>query len=215
MDHCLRSRDYINLIVASKASQAQWLTIDEAQAHCRRGMSAWNWAGNEINHQPDVVLACAGDVPTNEIIAAAAILRERLPDLSVRLVNVMDLLTIMSPEDHPHGFPEAAFVQLFTPDKPVIFAFHGYPMLIHELLHHRTNPMRFHVRGYMEEGRTTTPFDMLVLNNMSRYQLVLAALDRVGKRIGSEALTLWCHAKLVEHAAYIRRHGEDMPKVRS
>ncbi len=215
MDHCLQSRDYINLIVASKAKQAQWLSIDEARAHCSRGMSVWTWAGNEINQQPDVVLACAGDVPTNEITAAAAILRERLPALSVRVVNVMDLLTIMSPEDHPHGFPEAAFIQLFTPDKPVIFAFHGYPMLIHELLHHRTNPTRFHVRGYLEEGRTTTPFDMLVLNNMSRYQLVLSALDRVEKRNGSEEVRSWCRDKLTEHAAYIRRCGQDMPEVRS
>jgi xylulose-5-phosphate/fructose-6-phosphate phosphoketolase len=214
MDHCLRSRDYINLVVASKASQTQWLSIDEARAHCSRGMSVWNWAGNEINHQPDVVLACAGDVPTNEVIAAATILRERLHDLSVRVVNVMDLLTIMSPEDHPHGFPEAAFVQLFTPNKPVIFAFHGYPALIHELLHHRTNPTRFHVRGYMEEGRTTTPFDMLVLNNMSRYQLVLSALDRVGKRIGTDDLRRWCQEKLTAHAGYIRRNGQDMPELR-
>ncbi|GAB4033805.1 hypothetical protein GCM10028774_18110 [Spirosoma jeollabukense] len=155
--HCLRSRDYINLIVASKASQAQWLSIEEASEHCRRGMSIWAWAGNPGHEQPDVVLAAAGDVPTNETIAAAAILHQHLPSLRVREVNVVDLSTIMPPEDHPHGFPEAAFVQLFTLDWPVIFTFHGYPTLIHELLHHRTNPTRFHVRGYVEEGRTTTP----------------------------------------------------------
>ncbi|WP_338874640.1 phosphoketolase family protein [Spirosoma sp. SC4-14] len=214
-DHCLRSRDYINLIVASKASQKQWLTIDEAKAHCSRGMSVWQWASHELGNEPDVVMACAGDVPTNETVAAAAILKEHMPNLSVRVVNVLDLLTIMSPEDHPHGFRESAFDQLFTPNKPVIFAFHGYPTLIHELLHHRTNPNRFHVRGYMEEGRTTTPFDMLVLNNMSRYQLVLSALDRIEKQPGIQALTLWCQNKLHEHGVYIRQNGLDMPEVRS
>ncbi|QMW01016.1 phosphoketolase family protein [Spirosoma foliorum] len=214
-DHCLRSRDYINLIVASKACQAQWLSIDAARDHCSRGLSVWDWAGNAGDQQPDVVLACAGDVPTNETIAAAAILKERLPDLRVRVLNIVDLLTIMSPEDHPHGFPEAAFSQLFTTDRPVIFAFHGYPMLIHELLHHRTNPNRFHVRGYMEEGRTTTPFDMLVLNNMSRYQLVMAALQHTNNLPGTQALVQWCQDKLTQHAAYIRREGLDMPEVRS
>ncbi|WP_245859901.1 phosphoketolase family protein [Spirosoma aerolatum] len=214
-DHCLRSRDYINLIVASKARQAQWLTIDEARAHCSRGMSDWEWAGNATGHQPDVVLACAGDVPTNETVAAAAILTEHLPELRVRVVNVVDLLTMQSPDRHPHGFPEAAFVQLFTESRPVVFAFHGYPTLIHELLHHRTNPTRFHVRGYMEEGRTTTPFDMLVLNNMSRYQLVLAALEHLSKRTDTQKLTDWCYQKLDQHKAYIRREGVDMPEVRS
>lgn len=213
--HCLRSRDYINLIVASKACQAQWLSIEEASEHCRRGMSIWVWAGNAGSEQPDVVLACAGDVPTNEVVAAAAILNEHLPTLRVRVVNVVDLLTIMSPEDHPHGFPEAAFIHLFTADRPVIFAFHGYPTLIHELLHHRTNSNRFHVRGYMEEGRTTTPFDMLVLNNMSRYQLVLASLKHIDKRPGIQVLTQWCQNKLTEHEAYIRQEGQDMPEVRS
>ncbi|MCY7350899.1 MAG: phosphoketolase family protein, partial [Cytophagaceae bacterium] len=230
MDHCLRSRDYVNLIVASKASQVQWLCIDAAREHCQRGISIWDWAGtapadrpmrgNETGHhrstdQPDVVLAAAGDVPTNETVAAAAILKEHLPNLSVRVVNVVDLLTMMAPDNHPHGLAEAVFVDLFTTEKPVIFAFHGYPTLIHELLHHRTNPTRFHVRGYLEEGRTTTPFDMLVLNNMSRYQLVLSALERVGDRPGVQALTSWCRSKLTEHAAYIRANGEDMPDVRS
>ncbi|GAB4020201.1 phosphoketolase family protein [Spirosoma koreense] len=213
-DHCLRSRDYINLIVANKACQPQWLSIEEARAHCRRGMSVWDWAGNAGHEQPDVVLACAGDVPTHEIIAAASILKSHLPSLRVRVVNIVDLLALMSPEDHAHGFPEAAFMALFTTDRPVVFAFHGYPMLIHELLHHRTNPSRFHVRGYMEEGCTTTPFDMLVLNNMSRYQLVLATLAHILKRPGTGALTQWCQNKLDEHRAYIRREGQDMPEVR-
>jgi len=212
-DHCLRSRDYINLIVASKASQAQWLSIEAAREHCSRGISTWAWAGNAMNHPPDVILAAAGDVPTNEVVAAAAILNEHLPNLRVRVVNVVDLLTIMSPEDHPHGLTESAFVELFTAEKPVIFAFHGYPALIHELLHHRTAPLRFHVRGYMEEGRTTTPFDMLVLNNMSRYQLILAALERLDDQPGVTALTYWCHGRLSEHAAYIRANGQDMPAV--
>ena len=213
MDHCLRSRDYVNLIVASKADQAQWLTADEAVDHCRRGISAWDWAGNYTDQHPDVVLAAAGDVPTNEIVAAAAILKQHLPDLRVRVVNVVDLLVMPSPDNHPHGAPDDLFVSLFTDAKPVIFAFHGYPTLIHELLHHRPNPTRFHVRGYMEEGRTTTPFDMLVLNNMSRYQLVLSALERIGDRPGVETLSTWCHEQLTVHADYIRVNGQDMPQT--
>ena len=213
MDHCLRSRDYVNLIVASKASQAQWLTETEAEAHCRRGISAWDWAGNHTDQLPSVVLAAAGDVPTNEIVAAAAILKQHLPDLRVRVVNVVDLLAMASPDNHPHGVSDATFEALFTDTKPVIFAFHGYPTLIHELLHHRPNPIRFHVRGYMEEGRTTTPFDMLVLNNMSRYQLVLAALQRVGERPGVDALAAWCSEQLTQHTDYIRTNGQDMPQV--
>ncbi|GAB3949583.1 phosphoketolase family protein [Spirosoma harenae] len=213
-DHCLRSRDYINLIVANKACQPQWLSIDEARAHCSRGISVWEWAGNTGDEQPDIVLACAGDVPTIETVEAASILKKHIPNLRVQVVNIVDLLTLMSPDDHPHGFPEAAFVQLFTEDKPVIFAFHGYPMLIHELLHHRANPNRFHVRGYIEEGRTTTPFDMLMLNNMSRYQLALSALACVQNVDGTQAVTQFCQAKLADHKAYIRREGQDMPEVR-
>ncbi len=234
MDHCLRSRDYVNLVVASKASQVQWLAMEAAIEHCRRGISIWDWAGNETRQPltdtptngaedagtPDVVLACAGDVPTNETIAAATLLNQHLPDLSVRVVNVVDLLAMMAPDAHPHGLPEPVFIELFTKDSPVIFAFHGYPMLIHELLHHRTNPVRFHVRGYLEEGRTTTPFDMLVLNNMSRYQLVLSALDRVEDQTGRfagavDALRQLCRDILTEHDAYIRANGQDMPEVRS
>ena len=160
-----------------------------------------------------MVLAAAGDVPTNEIVAAAAILKQHLPDLRVRVVNVVDLLAMASPDNHPHGVSDATFEALFTDTKPVIFAFHGYPTLIHELLHHRPNPTRFHVRGYMEEGRTTTPFDMLVLNNMSRYQLVLAALQRVGERPGVDALAAWCSEQLTQHTDYIRTNGQDMPQV--
>ncbi|MGY3087285.1 xylulose-5-phosphate/fructose-6-phosphate phosphoketolase [Hymenobacter sp. UYAg731] len=218
MDHCLRSRGYINLIVASKAPQAQWLGIEAAREHCSRGISAWHWAGNESSSEthphPDLVLACAGDVPTTETIAAAALIRQHLPNLRLRVVNVVDLMALMAPDAHPHGLPEATFLSLFAADAPVVFAFHGYPTLIHELLHHRPGPARFHVHGYLEEGRTTTPFDMLVLNNMSRYQLVMAALDRIAADPNGPVLAQLCQLKLTEHAAYIRAHGIDMPEVR-
>ncbi|MBH8556953.1 phosphoketolase family protein [Hymenobacter negativus] len=219
MDSCLRSRDAINLVVTSQASQPQWLGIEAAREHCKRGISAWHWAGNESSSDshphPDLVLAGAGDVPTQEIIAAAALLRQHLPSLRLRVVNVMDLLALMAPDTNPPGLSEAAFLGLFSADAPVIFAFHGYPLLIHELLHHRPAPARFHVHGYLEESQATTPFDMLVLNNMSRYQLVMAALDRIEPQPNSPALAQFCQLKLTEHAAYIREHGIDMPEVRS
>ncbi len=216
-DHCLRSRDRINLIVANKASQPQWLPMEDAQKHCDSGASVWHWAGNEpkSSEQPDVVLAAAGDVPTVEVVRAAELIKEKAPELAVRVVNVVDLFAVMAPEDHPHGLGPEDFTELFTNDQDVIFAFHGYPNLIHELLHHRPNPERFHVRGYAEEGSTTTPFDMLVLNRLSRYHLVLDALEYIPKE--SEAVKLlaeYCQGRLEEHRAYIREHGQDMPDIR-
>ncbi len=212
-DHCLRSRNYVNLIVSSKQLIPQWLDMAAAQEHCARGASVWQWAGNDAGN-PDVVLAAAGDVPTEETLAAAWLLRRELPDLRVRVVNVVDLFTLVSHRDHPHGLDEDAFVDLFTEDRPIIFAFHGYPRVIHELVYHRPNPARFHVHGYNEEGRTTTPFDMLVLNQMSRYQLAIAALQRVA-RLRSRAGEVIDHfeERLAAHHTYILEHDEDLPEV--
>ncbi len=214
-DHCLRSRDYVNLIVASKQMITQWLDMDAAREHCAQGASVWQWAGND-GGDPDVILAAAGDVPTEETLAAADLLRREVPELRVRVVNVVDLFTLMPYRDHPHGLDDETFVSLFTEDRPVIFAFHGYPRLIHELVHHRPNTTRFHVRGYMEEGRTTTPFDMLVLNQMSRYQLAIAALQRVS-RLRSRAGDVIdrCEERLAAHRRYIEEHDEDLPEVRN
>ena len=213
-DHCLRSRDYVNLIVASKQPNPQWLDMDAAKEHCARGASVWDWAGNEADRGPDVVLAAAGDVPTTETVAAAWLLARAVPDLRVRVVNVVDLFTMMSHRDHPHGLDEDAFVALFTEDRPVIFAFHGYPRVVHELVHHRPNPSRFHVHGYNEEGRTTTPFDMLVLNQMSRFDLAIAALKRVARlrSHAAEAVDKF-QERLAAHRAYIEAHGNDMPEI--
>ena len=214
MDHCLRSRDYVNLVVASKQRIPQWLDMDAAQRHCQRGASAWEWASNDEG-EPDVVLASAGDVPTEEAVAAAWILRREMPELRVRVVNVVDLFTLISRDDHPHGLEENAFVEMFTRSAPIIFAFHGYPRVIHELVHHRPNPHRFHVHGYMEEGRTTTPFDMRVLNRLSRYHLVMNALSRITRLQGQvERVTAEMERRLDRHAAYIREHDEDMPEIR-
>ncbi|MGA7924273.1 MAG: phosphoketolase family protein [Thermoplasmata archaeon] len=212
-DHCLRSRGYINLIVASKKPMPQWLTLESATEHCRRGASIWPWAGNEEG-QPDVVLAGAGDVPTREVLAAAWLLRREIPDLKVRVVNVMDLFALDSRADHPHGLEDTAFRELFTDSAEVVFAFHGYPGVIHELIYRRPNPTRFHVRGYVEEGTTTTPFDMLVLNEMSRYQLAIEALRRTARlrSHASDVIQRFEH-KLVEHRAYIRENGRDMPEI--
>jgi xylulose-5-phosphate/fructose-6-phosphate phosphoketolase len=213
-DHCLRSRGYVNLIVASKQANPQWLGMKAAEDHCARGASVWTWASSDGGGPPDVVLAAAGDVPTTETLAAAWLLARRMPELKVRVVNVVDLFALMSHNDHPHGLDDDAFVELFTESAPVIFAFHGYPGVIHELVHHRPKPERFHVRGYVEEGRTTTPFDMLVLNCMSRFHLAIAALSRAG-RLRSHAGTAIdaLGERLAAHGAYIRDHGEDLPEV--
>jgi xylulose-5-phosphate/fructose-6-phosphate phosphoketolase len=213
VDHCLSSRGYVNLIVASKQMIPQWLDMDAAQEHCARGASVWDWASND-GGDPDLVLAAAGDVPTEEIVAAAWLLRRELPELRVRVVNVVDLFTLVSHHDHPHGLDDAAFVDMFTEDRPVIFAFHGYPRLIHELIYHRPNPSRFHVHGYIEEGRTTTPFDMLVLNQMSRYHLAIAALHRASRlRSRAGSVIDKFEERLTAHRAYIQEHDEELPEV--
>jgi xylulose-5-phosphate/fructose-6-phosphate phosphoketolase len=215
-DHCLRSRDYVNVIVAGKQPALDYLAMDEAIAHCTRGLGIWPWAGSEEpGRDPDVVLGCAGDVPTLEAVAAAAILRERLPDLAVRLVNVVDLMRLQDPGEHPHGLPDPEFDALFTTDRPVIFAYHGYPWLIHRLTYRRTNHGNFHVRGYKEEGTTTTPFDMLMLNDTDRYHLAIDVIDRV-PGLGSRAAGL--RQELVDERLrlrrYTREHGDDAPEVR-
>ena len=178
-DHCLRSRDYVNVIVAGKQPALNYLTIDEAIVHCTRGAGIWEWASNDEGQEPDVVLACCGDVPTLETLAAAALLREHLPELKVRVVNVVDLMRLQPPSEHPHGMSDLEFDALFTASRPVIFAYHGYPWLIHRLTYRRTNHDNIHVRGYKEEGTTTTPFDMVMLNDLDRYHLVMDAIDRV------------------------------------
>jgi len=213
MDHCLQTRGYVNLVVASKQLEPQWLNMSAARAHCDRGISVWEWAGNDEG-DPDVILAAAGDVPTMEIVAAAWLLQQDLPDLRVRVVNVVDLFTLMSANDHPHGLDDTSFAAMFTTTRPVIFAFHGYPRLVHELLHHRPNPERFHVYGYNEEGRTTTPFDMLVLNNMDRFHLAIGAIERAGRMhaLGGDVVDR-LKRHLTCHSAYIREHDEDMPEV--
>jgi xylulose-5-phosphate/fructose-6-phosphate phosphoketolase len=214
-DHCLRSKNYVNLIIIDKQPQLQWLGAEEARAHCARGISRWSWASNDEQASPDVVLACAGDVATLETVAAAAWLRGRAPDLHVRVVNVVDLMALFSPAEHPHGMTEDRFVDLFTADAPVVFAFHGYAGAVHQLLHGRPNAQRFHVRGYREEGTTTTPFDMVVLNGMSRFDLATEALRRT-RRVPERAALLVdeCSETLTRHRAYVREHFEDLPEIR-
>jgi xylulose-5-phosphate/fructose-6-phosphate phosphoketolase len=214
-DHCLRSRDYVNVIVAGKQPSLDYLTIDEAVAHCTRGLGIWAWASNDDGEDPDVVLACAGDTPTLEALAAGAILRERLPELRVRFVNVVDLMRLQDEHEHPHGLSDAQFDALFTADRPVIFAYHGYPWLIHRLTYRRTNHRNLHVRGYKEEGTTTTPFDMVMLNDMDRYHLVMDVIDRV-PGLGQRAAGL--RQEMVDERlrtrAYTREHGDDPEDVR-
>lgn len=215
-DHCLATYDRVNVIVAGKAPAPQWLTMDEARAHCAAGIGAWDWAGTvPEGEQPDLVLACAGDVPTIEAVAAAHLLRETLPGLKIRLVNVVDLMGLQTPEHHPHGLSDAEFDALFTTDRPVIFAYHGYPALIHRLTYKRANHRNIHVRGYQEEGTTTTPFDMVVLNELDRFHLALEAIHRLpdlGDR-GKQAKEQF-ERKLAEHHAHIVEYGEDMPEIR-
>ncbi|MBF6613863.1 MAG: phosphoketolase family protein [Chloroflexi bacterium] len=213
MDHCLRSRNYVNLVIADKQPMHQWLDMAAAQEHCARGASVWEWASNDEG-APDVVLAAAGDAPTQEVMAAAWLLRREVPELRVRMVNVVDLFALESHRDHPHGLDESGFRELFTDDAPVIFAFHGYPKAIHELIYHRPNPERFHVRGYIEEGTTTTPFDMVVANKMSRFHLAAEALRRVPRlrsKVGG-VIDLF-EERLATHRTYIREHGHDMPEI--
>jgi xylulose-5-phosphate/fructose-6-phosphate phosphoketolase len=213
-DHCLRSRHYVNVIVAGKHPAPQWLSLDAARTHCAEGIGLWPWASTDAGQEPDAVLACCGDVPTLEILAAASILREHLLELKIRVVNVVDLLRLERPTEHPHGLPDADYDALFTRDKPVIFAFHGYPWLVHRLTYNRANNPHLHVRGYKEEGTITTAFDMTVLNELDRFHLALDVLDRV-PRLGNTGAYLKQHLKdkLVEHKRYIEQHGEDMPEI--
>jgi xylulose-5-phosphate/fructose-6-phosphate phosphoketolase len=215
-DHCFRSRSYVNLVVIDKQPQLQWLTIDEAVEHCARGAGVWSWAGTDDGTaEPDIVLACAGDVVTMETVAAAAILKERLPHLRTRVVNVVDLMTLPRRKDHPHGMDTTLFNELFTDNVDVVFAFHGYPGAIHQLVHGRPDADRFRVRGFIEEGTTTTPFDMVVRNRASRYHLVMDALNNARRTPpGASDLMAWCQAKLAEHSRYVVEHLEDMPDVR-
>ena len=213
-DHCLRSRNYVNLIDAGKQPELQWLDMDSAIKHCTAGAGIWQWASNDQGGEPDVVMACAGDVPTLEILAATSLLRKHVPDIRVRVVNVVDLMTLQPASEHPHGMEEDAFDAIFTTDKPIIFAYHGYPWLIHRLSYRRKNHDNMHVRGYKEEGTTTTPFDMVVLNNMDRYQLAIDAIRRIPRlKMTSDQAIQTFKSKLAEHKIYIRQHGEDMPEV--
>jgi xylulose-5-phosphate/fructose-6-phosphate phosphoketolase len=212
-DHCLRSRNYVNLIVAGKQMEWQWLDMDSAVTHCTGGVGIWKWASNAVDN-PDVVMACAGDVPTLETLAAVTLLREYVPDIRIRVVNVVDLMTLQPQDEHPHGLEDQDFDALFTTNRPVIFAFHGYPALIHKLTYNRRNHANFHVRGYREEGTTTTPFDMVVLNNLDRYQLALDAIRRVPRFAAEVEPAIQRYWSTMErHKLYISEHGEDMPEV--
>ena len=213
-DHCLRTYDRINVIVAGKQPAPQWLTMDQAISHCAAGIGIWDFASNDSGGDPDVVMACAGDVPTLETLAAISLMREHLPALKIRMVNVVDLMALQSKEHHPHGLSDEAFDGLFTANKPVIFAFHGYPQLIHRLTYKRANHQNLHVHGYMEEGTTTTPFDMVVLNHLDRFHLAMNVIDRVAS-LGSAVAHVrkLFSDRLIEHREYVRRHGKDMPAI--
>jgi xylulose-5-phosphate/fructose-6-phosphate phosphoketolase len=216
MDHCLRSRHYVNVVIAGKHPAPQWLKMDQAQIHCTKGIGIFTWASNDENQDPDLVMACAGDVPTLEILAAVSILRQHFPELKIRVVNVVDLMKLQMQSEHPHGLSDMDFDFLFTKDKPVIFAFHGYPWLIHRLTYKRTNHQNIHVRGYKEEGTITTPFDMTVLNDMDRFHLVQDVLERLPSlRDRCDYLRQEMQDKLIRHKLYIREHGLDMPEIRN
>ena len=214
-DHCLRSRNYVNVIVAAKQATPNWLEGEAAALHCRRGVGAWEWAGTAADQEPDVVMACAGDVPTLETLAAVDIMRRHFPDLRIRVVNVVDLMRLQPEREHPHGLSDTEFDALFTKDKPVIFAYHGYPWLIHRLTYRRTNHDNIHVRGYKEEGTTTTPFDMVMLNDLDRFHLVIDAIDRVDQL---KAVGVGIRQEMEDERArarmYTREHGDDLPSVR-
>jgi xylulose-5-phosphate/fructose-6-phosphate phosphoketolase len=212
---CLRSRNLVNVIVAGKQQQLQWLHMDAAVKHCTAGIGVWEWASSDHDGEPDVVMACAGDVPTLETLAAVQMLREHVPELRVRVVNVVDLMTLQPREEHPHGLTDRDFDALFTRNKPILFAYHGYPWLIHRLTYRRSNHANLHVRGYKEEGTTTTPFDMTVVNDMDRFHLFADVADRVPSlEYRAASMKQWARDKLIEHRQYILRKGEDLPEVR-
>jgi len=215
-DHCLRSRHYVNVIVAGKQPSPQWLDMESAVKHCTAGLGIWEWASNDAGSEPDVVMACAGDVPTLETLAAVEMLRQHFPELKIRVVNVVDLMALQPRTEHPHGLNDKDFDALFTRDKPIVFACHGYPSLIHRLTYRRTNHHNLHVRGYKEEGTTTTPFDMTVLNDLDRFHLVMDAIDRL-PQTGDKGIHLkqQLKDKLVEHKQYIDKNGQDMPEIRN
>jgi xylulose-5-phosphate/fructose-6-phosphate phosphoketolase len=214
MDHCLRSRHYVNVVVAGKQPAPQYLNMEQAIVHCTKGIGIWDWASSEGDGEPDVVMACAGDVPTLETLAAVQLLRHHFPDLKIRVINVVDLMRLQPPEEHPHGLSNADFDSLFTKDKPVVFAYHGYPWLIHRLTYRRTNHENLHVRGYKEEGTTTTPFDMVVLNQLDRYHLAEDVIDRVPKlQVRGARAKEWLKGQLIRHKQYIRENGEDLPEI--
>ena len=215
-DHCFRSRSYVNLIVIDKQPQQQWLSMDEAVKHCADGAGIWAWAGtDDFNTDPDIVLASAGDVVTMETVAAAQILKEKLPGFKVRVVNVVDLMALPRPQDHPHGISGTFFRELFTDHVDVVFSFHGFPGAVHQLVHGRPDADRFHVRGFIEEGTTTTPFDMVVKNRASRFHLVMDAINNARRTpVGASELKAWCEAQLARHETYMVEHLQDMPEVR-
>jgi xylulose-5-phosphate/fructose-6-phosphate phosphoketolase len=213
-DHCLRSRNYVNVVVAGKQPSPQWLTMDQAIKHCEAGLGIWEWASNDRGGEPDVVMACCGDVPTLETLAAVDLLRQHAPDLKVRVVNIVNLMKLQPPSEHPHGLPDADFDALFTTDRPVIFAFHGYPSLVHRLTYRRHGHDNFHVHGYREEGTTTTPFDMCVLNRLDRFHLVGDVIDRVPGLAARAAYAKQAiRDKLIDHTQHIAKHGDDMPEI--
>ena len=216
MDHCLRSRHYVNVVIASKHPAPQWLNMEMAMEHCSKGIGIWKWAGNDANEEPDLVMACAGDVPSLEILAAVSILRKKVPELKIRVINVVDLMKLQSSSEHPHGLDDMSFDMLFTKNKPVIFAFHGYPWLIHRLTYKRTNHKNIHVRGYKEEGTITTPFDMTVLNDLDRFHLVRDAIERLPQLQSKYAYLIQeMQDKLIQHRNYINEEGEDMPEIKN
>src|SRR5213079_1052582 len=213
-DHCLRSRDYVNVIVAGKQPALQWLDMESAIEHCTNGIGIWQWASTDQGSDPDVVMVCAGDVPTLETLAAVDLLRQHFPDIKVRVVNVVDLMTIQPSTEHPHGLSDREFDSIFTTDRPVIFAYHGYPWLIHRLTYRRANHDNFHVHGYNEEGTTTTPFDMVMLNDLDRYRLVIDVIDRVpGLSAAAAEVREQMEDTRLRARAWTREHGEDHPDV--
>ena len=213
-DHCLRSRNYVNVVVAGKQPAPQWLTMDEAVKHCTAGLGIWDWASSDRGGEPDVVMACCGDVPTLETLAAVDLLRQYAPELKVRVINVVDLMKLQPPSEHPHGLSDYEFDAFFTTDKPIIFAYHGYPWLIHRLTYRRTGHANLHVRGYKEEGTTSTPFDMCVMNELDRFSLVKAVIKLVPSLSVRAAYAMQAiHNKLIEHKEYISRYGDDMPEI--